>query len=246
MSVDSTTARLTPAKTPHRTRRTKARANDQGTDLGCPSFNALALVATDVPRIDTRVLAELLGNTHRPTIALVEKYRTEFEGHGQVLFKKANGYRIQGGGKSERYALLNEDQCFFALSLSRNTARVVALKSKLVTAFASARREAAQRQTEYLPEYHHLHDRIKELASGSENERLVHMNVNKLVNKVAGIQAGQRHTVHVAMLTAVNHVAALAMAGATDHRDGYQRAKDALTTLQSLLVPPTMGIGYGE
>lgn len=245
MSVDSTTARLTPAKAPHRTRRTMARANDQRTDLGCSSFKTLALVATDVPRIDTRVLAELLGNTHRPTVALVEKYRSEFELHGKVCFKKAP---LPGSktGQSERFALLNEDQCFFALSLSRNTARVVALKSKLVTAFASARREAAQRQTEYLPQYHHLHDRIKELASGSENERLVHMNVNKLVNKVAGIQAGQRHTVPVAMLTAVNHVAALAMTGAMDHHDGYQRAKDALTTLQSLLVPAAEGLGHGE
>ena len=248
MQKNRNTAGLTPAqrcKNPA-TGRTVAGHIDHSNSLNCASLNTLPLVAGDVPRLDSRVLAKRLGNTHRPTIALVEKYRAEFEAHGHVLFKKADGYRIQGGGQSERFALLNEDHCFFLLSLSRNTARVVSLKSKLVTTFASARREAAQRKTEYLPEYHHLHDRIKELASGSENERLVHMNVNKLVNKVAGIQAGQRHTVPVAMLTAVNHVAALAMAGATDHREGYQRAKDALATLQSLLVPTVKGIGHGE
>lgn len=238
MQNNRNTAGLTPAQkyeTPT-TGRTVAGAIDQNNSRSnCAPFNALPLVAADVPRLDSRVLAERLGNTHRATIALVEKYLSEFELHGKVCFKKAP-LPSSKTGQSERFALLNEDQCFFALSLSRNTARVVSLKSKLVTAFASARREAAQRKTEYLPEYHHLHDRIKELASGSENERLVHMNVNKLVNKVAGIQAGQRHTVPVAMLTAVNHVAALAMAGATDHRDGYQRAKSALATLQSLLI----------
>ena len=68
------------------------------------------------------------------------------------------------------------------------------------------------------------------------------MNMNKLINKVAGIEAGQRHTIPVAMLTAVNHVAALAMAGATDCHQGYARAKAALGTLQGLLAP---GVTHG-
>lgn len=203
----------------------------------------LALVdAKDGPRIESRVLAESMGNTHRPTVALIDKYREPLERFGHVLFKKAVGERKQGGGKAERVALLTEDQALFLLALSRNTDRVVELKFKLVQAFSAARRNAQQRQTEYLPEYHHLHDRIKELASGSDNERFVHMNMNKLINKVAGIEAGQRHTIPVAMLTAVNHVAALAMAGAADHHQGYARAKAALGTLQGLLAP---GVTHG-
>lgn len=202
----------------------------------------LALVdAKDGPRIESRVLAQSMGNTHRPTVALIHKYREPLERFGQVLFKKAVGERKQGGGKAERVALLTEDQALFLLALSRNTDRVVELKFKLVQAFSAARRNAQQRQTEYLPEYHALHDRIKALAGGSENARFVHMNVNRLVNKVAGIEAGQRHTIPVAMLTAVNHVAALAMAGATDHHQGYARAKVALGTLQGLLAPPNSG-----
>jgi phage regulator Rha-like protein len=189
----------------------------------------------DVPRIDSRTLAKSLGNTHRPTVALVVKYCDRLQQFGQVLFKKADGGRIQGGGKAERFVLLNEDQAIFLLSLSRNTDRVIELKARLVRAFSDARRNATQRQTEYLPEYHRLHDLIKQLANGSDNERHVHINVNKLVNRVAGIEAGQRHTIPMAMLTAINHVAALAMAGAADHHEGYQRAKCALMELQRLI-----------
>ena len=71
------------------------------------------------------------------------------------------------------------------------------------------------------------------------------MNVNRLVNGVVGIEAGQRNSIPVAMLTAVNHVAALAMAGAVDHRDGYQRVKVALGTLQGLLEPPQRALAHG-
>ncbi|MDZ4214986.1 MAG: Rha family transcriptional regulator [Rhodocyclaceae bacterium] len=216
--------------------------NEQFDLTAKPTTNPLLTVIQDVPRIDSRVLAESLGNTHRATFALIERYLSECELHGQVLFKKAVGERRQGGGKSERIALLNEDQCFFVLSLSRNTARVVSLKSKLVTAFARARREAAMRQNEYLPEYHHLHDAIKEKARGSENERFVHSNFNRLVNKVAGIEAGQRSTAPVATLTIVNHVALLAMADAVDHHDAYRLAKAALEALQPLLTPAVKGI----
>ena len=206
------------------------------------AIQPLALVdAKDGPRIDSRLFAESLGNNHRPTVALIDKYREPLERIDHVLFKKAVGERKQGGGKAERVALLTEDQALFLLALSRNTDRVVELKFKLVQAFSAARRNAQQRQTEYLPEYHALHDRIKVLAGGTEHARFVHMNVNRLVNKVAGIEAGQRHTIPVAMLTAVNHVAALAMDGASDHHQGYERAKAALRTLQGLIAPPDKG-----
>ena len=133
------------------------------------AIQPLALTAAkDGPRIDSRVMAQSMGNTHRPTVALIDKYREPLERLDQVLFKKAVGERKQGGGKAERVALLTEDQALFLLALSRNT-------------------------------------------------------------------------IPVAMLTAVNHVAALAMDGASDHHQGYERAKAALRTLQGLLAPPDKG-----
>lgn len=91
-----------------------------------------------------------------------------------------------------RFALLNEDQAYLLLTYSRNTARVRVLKVRLVKAFREARLCADTRKAEYLPTYHRMHDVIHDLASGSPNEKFVHANVNKLVNKVAGVEAGQR------------------------------------------------------
>ena len=209
-------------------------------------FYEIHLIETkDGPRIDSRLLAQRMGNTHRPTVALIDKYRQQLEHLGQVLFKKADGERYQGGGKAERVCLLNEDQALFVLALSRNSARVVELKLKLVQAFGAARRDAQQRQTEYLPEYHQLHDQIKTLAAGSEHERFVHMNINRLVNKTAGIEAGQRTHIPISMLATVQHLALVAMSGATDHHEGYQKAKAALGTFQTLLVVSNEGGHHG-
>ena len=204
--------------------------------------NGLQLVATkNEPRIDTRILANNLGSHHRSVITLIKTHRSDFETFGKVRFQIASSFTSKTG-QAVRYALLNEDHCYLLLAYSRNNERTRALKVKLVTAFAAARREAQQRQTEYLPGYHRMHDQIKALAGGSDHERHVHMNFNRLVNKVAGIEAGQRKAVPIAMLTAVQHVASLAMAGAADHTEGYARAKAALGTLQSLLEPQTKAI----
>ena len=208
--------------------------------------NELALTTTTTEaRIDTRLLARRLDNKHKHVIALIDKYLVRFKTHGHVLFKKADGDRKQGGGKAERYALLNEDQAYFLLSLSRNTDTVVALKSKLVTAFGQARRAADLRKTEYLPGYHELHDTMHVLANGSPNERHVHVNVNKLLNKFAGIEAGQRAHAALpqqALLIVGQLVASKAAQGATDHRDGYQCIKSNLQALQGAI---TLGVANG-
>lgn len=204
----------------------------------------LALVdAKDGPRIESRVLAESMGNTHRPTVALIDKYREPLERFGHVTFKKAVGERKQGGGKAERVALLNEEHALFLLSLSRNSDRVVEMKFRLIQAFSAARRNAQQRKEEYLPSYHGYHDRIGEVSSGSKNAKHIHANFNRLVNRVVGIEAGQRSRAPVAALTIAQQVAVAALAGAVDHRDAYQRAKSALGTLHNLLQAP--GVTHG-
>jgi hypothetical protein len=184
-------------------------------------------------------LADQLGNTHRATIALVDRYLEHFQGFGQLTFKKTVGKRKQGGGNAERYALLNEDQSYFLLSLSRNTDTVVALKSKLIKAFGQARRAADIRKTEYLPGHHQLHDALHVLAAGSTNERHVHINVNRLLNKFAGIEAGQRARAALpqqALLIVGQLVATNQAQGATDHHDAYPRIKNSLQALQGVLA----------
>jgi len=186
------------------------------------------------PRIDSRLLAQHLGIQHESSVKTLTAYADDFRELGILRFQIGE---IKGRGQPERYALLNEDQAYLLLTYSRNTKRVRDLKVKLVKAFAEARQAQDMHQTDYLPTYHALHDEIHALTAGSANERFVHQNVNKLVNKAAGIEAGQRGSVnipHKAMLIVAQHFAAEAMRGAADHREGYAKAKDAL---QGLLRP---------
>lgn len=187
------------------------------------------------PRIDSRLLAVAMDRRHQDLYELVKGYQAAFEEFGVLRFQtgKPNG---PSGGRPERFALLGEDQAYFLLTLTRNTERTVALKVRLVKAFGEARR-AAEAGTEYLPTYHALHDELHTLAAGSANERFVHINLNKLVNKTVGIGAGERgalHTAPKAMLITAQAVAARALHGAADHHDGYERAKSALQALSAV------------
>ena len=84
-------------------------------------------------------------------MALLDKYLDKLKTFGHVSFKSADGERKQGGGKAERYALLNENQAYFVLNLSRNSELVVNLKLKLIQVLSDYRRMTDMRRTEYLP-----------------------------------------------------------------------------------------------
>lgn len=202
---------------------------------GQPDGGKLKLVTCkDEPRIDSRLLAERLKKKrHQDLFELVKRYEVKLLALGKVLFQTgaSAGSRT---GQRERFALLNEDQAFFVLTLSRNTPTVVDLKLRLVQAFGEARRAAQMRGAEYLPSYHALHDAIHARAAGSPNERFVHINLNKAINRAAGIEAGQRSAVTVpqqSLLTVAQAIAAKAMQQAPDHHAGFQQAKAALVEL---------------
>lgn len=150
---------------------------------------ALALVPSKgAPRIDSRLLAEAFGNTNKSVLNMVRKFKGDLLTYGKVPFETAPSI----SGQAETFALLTEDQAFLLLTYSRNTLKVRALKVKMVKAFSDARRATEIRKTEYLDEYHQLHDAIKVASDGSPNERWHHVNANKALNKLVGIGAGQR------------------------------------------------------
>lgn len=136
-------------------------------------------------------------------------------------------------------ARLNEDQAYLLLTYSRNTTKTRALKVKLVQAFSSARKAAELRRMEYLPSYHLAHDALHGLAPDPEHQRLLHMNVNRLANKVAGIGAGQRSHAQrgsLAVLAVAQMLAARAAAGAADDKAAYAAIKAAMQPLQALAL----------
>ncbi|MDR5171576.1 Rha family transcriptional regulator [Methylobacillus flagellatus] len=183
------------------------------------------------PRIDSRLIADSLGVKHQNTYELIKDYKSDFEQLGIIRFQTGE---IKGRGQPGRYAMLNEDQAYLLLTYSRNTAKVRALKVKLVQAFRDARKALESHQTEYLPGYHAMHD---ELAHLDANSRHIHMNFNRLVNKAVGIGAGERSSLpfpHKSMLVAAQFIAASAAHSASNSKEAYQKAKDALRAL----VPP--------
>lgn len=199
-------------------------------------MSALVEVVKGEPRVDSRLLAEQLGNAHESVMRLLTDYQADFEQLGILRFQIGE---ITGRGQPAKFTLLNEDQAYLLLTYSRNTAKVRALKVRLVQAFRDARSGQTVTSIEYLPGYHELHSLAHELAAGSPNERFVHMNLNKLVNKTVGIGSGERQTVATPTKSAIvvaQTLATKAMSGAKDHHDGYQAAKQALGKFHTLLI----------
>ena len=199
------------------------------------TLDTLVLVNKEVARVDSRLLASSLNKSHKDLMALIHKYADRLRGYGILPFQTEV---ITGRGQPEKFALLNENQSYAVLTLTRNTTRTVDLKFKLVAAFSEAR-HAAETGIEYLPAYHALHDEIHALAAGSTNERFMHMNANKLMNKTVGIGPGQRNhlsPVKQSLMIVAQAVAAQAMHGATDHHQGYERAKLAMAPLAQLSI----------
>ena len=188
-------------------------------------------------RADTRLLAQHLGNQHKNVFELVKNYKADFEQLGKVTFQT----EALPSGQLEKFALLNEDQAYLLLTYSRNSAKVRALKVKMVKAFAEARHAAEVRQVEYLPAYHQLHDAIKVAANGSPNERFIHMNANKALNQLAGVESGQRAgagSLQQSILAVGSALAAQALQNATDGHGLHKRIKAALEPLTGILALP--------
>lgn len=97
------------------------------------------------PRLDSRIIAEQLGVEHKNLLTTVTRYQVDLERFGSLAFQTRVRDRQ---GIPTRYALLNENQCYFLATLSRNTAQVVAFKVWLVKTFSEYRTgERAQMPT---------------------------------------------------------------------------------------------------
>lgn len=187
--------------------------------------------------VDSRIIAAHLGNHSRHTMELIRSYELQFKSLGVMRFQTAKPAKGSKGGRPETYALLNENQCYFLLTLCANSVPAVALKLKLVTAFKELR-ESLAAKVDYLPCYRECHDAISQLvrASGSATpESIHHMNVEKMINKTLGIPSGERKylppywrsAVSMAERLAGSHYQRAISAGG-DHKQAYQDAKSAV------------------
>jgi len=145
-------------------------------------------VVNDEPCISSIVLAKRLGVKPRHTFRLIRKYNSEMNDLGVLRFENAKGVN----GRPQRYALLNEDQSVFVLTLSKNTRSVVKLKKDLSGQFVSYRKLVIQKQQIRLngkKRRRDLTDAIKNLAalakeSGSRNSQKYYTSFTKLIYKM--------------------------------------------------------------
>lgn len=208
------------------------------------------VIVRDEPRVDTRLLAAQLGIDHRSAFRLVSDYRADFEQLGLLRFEVATVKKSgERGAKHNKFALLNEDQAYLLLAYTRNTARVRTLKVRLVQAFRLARDGAAIGK-DYLPFYQALHDEVKRLADAAHDagshtpEQIFHVNHNKLINRVLGLESGDRQNLTPQQrltVTAANAIARQSirdtLGNGGDHRTAYEEAKRRLETWAAATVP---------
>ena len=205
-------------------------------------------VAIVVDKKEARVshfdLSAIMAVLPESTMKLILRYEDTLKEHGVVGFKIRKPIKGTGGGRPEQVAWLNENQCFFILALSRNSDQVVRAKSNMIKAFKAARDALAQHETQYLPMFHTAHDSIQSLVTmahtnGSTTpEHIFHMSYEKLINKVIGIDAGQRECLNLAQQCAFTAAYAtiynIAQRG-LDHKQTYQMVKNSLPKVIALL-----------
>lgn len=192
-------------------------------------------------RVDSRLIAEQLGNQHKAAMALLDRYAAKFQRFGVLPFQMEKPATGSAGGRPERYALLNEDQCYYLLSLSRNTEAVVDLKADLIAAFREARDRASVTDAQYLPLYRAMHAEVAALAQrakecgSSTPEHLFHINANKALNAAMGIASGERGTLSLdqqLMLTMLQSVYRRhlhdSLERGDNHREAGRKAKAAI------------------
>lgn len=105
----------------------------------------LVVIVEGEARADSRKLAIELDVEHKAVMQLVEKHFDDISDFGLLRFEmeavKREGDR---GIKYLKHVYLNEDQCYFILTLVRNTKSSVALKKRLVQEFGRLRREGSR------------------------------------------------------------------------------------------------------
>jgi phage regulator Rha-like protein len=207
----------------------------------------IALIKSEF-RVDSRLLAPELNHRHRTILENIDKYKSQFEALGSLPFETEMGTR---GGIPVRFALLNEDQCYFLLTLMRNNNHIVSAKLKLVKAFRDARTQLAKRDIARIEgkQVRNLEtDAIRDLVeyarkNGSSNAEMYYMTITKMTNSALGIDAGQRDLLPTRKLDEIKIAETMVKIAISDglnagleYKDIYKLCKDRVSSIASVLL----------
>lgn len=190
-------------------------------------------------RTDSRLLASFLDHRHRTILENIDRYLSEFNEFGGVPFETGT-LETNGGNQAQRYALLNEAQCYFLLTLMRNNTKVVRAKVALVKAFEETKAQLAESDAARIEgkKVRRMEtDSIKLLvdyasARGSKSSERYYSNVTRMTNDLLGIKAGQRDNLdatHLKQLATIETIVDLAIRDGIraemEYKEVYQLAK---------------------
>jgi phage regulator Rha-like protein len=193
-------------------------------------------------RVDSRVIAVLLGNQHKNVLALLLRYQSDFEEFGSFAFQTR-----KSGGRETRFVLLNRSQSELLLTFSSNTPESRRLKVNLIKAFDQAR-SSLEANGNYIPYYHAAHDGLQNILDNSVSSAppaIHHMNLEKLINKNFGLTTGTRNKQPPEIKLMIGSAMALASRvyeqayrNGADHKEAYSSFKKQLETYMSRLSNP--------
>ena len=203
-------------------------------------------------RTDSRDLAALLDHRHRTIFESITKYNSELLELGILPFETERLKTEQLGDREHKFAMLNEDQCYFVLTLMRNNAHVVKAKLQLVKAFRDARTQLANRDIARIDgkqvrslETKAIADLVEYAkAKGSKSADLYYANITKMTNAMIGIKAGERDKLDARTLgdiAVMEKIVANAVSdginAGMDYKDIYKLAKS-----RCALAVPAIGL----
>lgn len=200
-------------------------------------------------RADSRSFVAKMDIRHRQLMENIRKYEAQFLELGRLPFETET-LQTAGGPQQTSYALLNEDQAYFLLTLSRNSDKVVAAKLALVKAFRQARGHLAKTETARIEGKKARREETAAIAElvqyatdhGSESARMYYTNITKMTNKLLVIGAGKRDILPPHALDALRLAETMIDVAIRDglraglhYRQVYALARDRVSALVPLL-----------
>ena len=158
-------------------------------------FNPVKLVDVkdSKPYTTTLQIAIGLGLQHASVIKLVRTYRPDFADLSPIRFEIRKGEPLQHGGyaKATEYAVLDEQQATFLMTLMRNSPRVIEFKKALVKAFFETREFIRSQDLTY----NNIHNKLS-----------LQLNPEKTNESLAGHILGKKKKKRDLLVTAITDV----------------------------------------
>lgn len=148
---------------------------------------------------DSLIIAEGTNNQHESVVALIIKYKTDFEDFGAIEF---TDFKSGKRGRPITIYQLNEPQATLLITYLNNTEVVRSFKKELVRQFYAMRRLLQEQQSAEWKFFRQQGkgvrlaetDTLKELveyakARGSSNHKQIYNNYTRLANKTVEIKS---------------------------------------------------------